>query len=67
MDVAGFLADVVHQQVLAEGVGSSEICFAAAELGNFLNEVDEAVVAGQHERVDQDSGALALGLLRGFG
>ena len=60
MNVAGLFADVIHQQVLAEGVRSGEICFAAAELGDFLDEVDQAVVAGEHESVDQNSGAFAF-------
>src|SRR5208282_5960181 len=60
VNVAGLFADVIHQQVLAEGVRSGEIRFAAAELSHFLDEVDQAVVAREHERIDQNSGALAL-------
>src|SRR5580693_6256461 len=61
VNIAGLLADVIHEQVLAEGVWSGEIGFAAAKLGNFLYEMYQAVVAGEHEGVDQNSSALALG------
>ena len=61
MDVAGFLSYVIHQQVLAKRVGRGEIGFAAAEFGDFLHEVDQAVIAGEHEGIDQDAGALAFG------
>src|SRR5579863_6416650 len=60
MNVAGFAADIIHEQVLAKGVWRGEVGFAAAELGDLLHEVDEAVVAGEHESIDEDSGALAL-------
>ena len=45
---------------MAESVGSGEVGFAAAHLGDFLDEVDQAVVAGEHEGVDHDAGALAF-------
>ena len=60
MDLFGFAGHVVHEEILAERVGCGEIGFAAAHFGDFLDEVDEAVVAGEHEGVDEDSGALAL-------
>ena len=57
----GLPGHVIHQQVLAEGVRSGEVSFAAAHLRHLLHKLHQAVVAGQHEGVDQDSGALALG------
>src|ERR1700677_4860038 len=60
VNVAGLLADIIHQQILAEGIGSGEIGLAAAKFGNFLDEVHQAVVAGEHESVDQNPGSLAL-------
>jgi len=38
---------------------SGEVGFAAAELGYFLHEMNQAVIAGQHESIDQDSRAAA--------
>src|SRR6266436_6228281 len=60
VDLSGFAGHVIHEEILAEGVGSGEVGFAAAHFGDFLDEMDEAVVAGEHEGVDQDAGALAL-------
>ena len=60
MNLFGFAGHVVHEEILAEGVGSGEVGLAAAKLGDFLHEVDQVVIAGKHKRVDQDSGALAL-------
>jgi len=56
VNVARFFLHIIHQQILAEGVGSGEIRFAPTEFRHFLHEVDEAVVARQHKRVDQNSG-----------
>src|SRR5690349_17256789 len=50
---------VVHQQVLPQRVWRGEVRLAAAELGNLLDELHQAVIAGQHEGVDQDALALA--------
>ena len=60
MDGAGFALHVVHQQVLAEVVRCSEVGLAFAHLCNSLYELDQAVICGQHERVDHDAGALAF-------
>ncbi len=60
MDLAGFAGNVIHQQVLAESVGSCEVGLAPAHLRDFLNELHQAVIARQHERVNHDSRALAL-------
>jgi len=60
VDLFGFTGHVVHQEILAEGVGSGEVGFAAAHFGDFLDEVDKRIVAGEHEGVDHDAGALAL-------
>src|SRR5580704_8893880 len=61
VNIASFLSDVIHQQVLPKRVRRGEIGLAAAKFGNFLHEVDEAVITGKHKSIDQDSGALALG------
>ena len=60
MDIASLFADVVHEQILAEGVGRGEVGLAAAEFGDFLDEVDQAVIAGEHESIDENPGAFAL-------
>ena len=60
MDLFGFAGHVVHEEILAEGVGSGEVGFAAAHFGDLLDEVDEGIVAGQHKGVDHDAGTLAL-------
>ena len=60
MDLLGFALHVVHQQVLAKCIGRGEVGFAAAHFGDFLHEVHQAVISGQHERIDQDAGAFAL-------
>src|SRR5258708_5046302 len=60
VDLLGFAGHVVHEEILAEGVGGGEIGFAAAHCCDFLDEVDQGIIAGEHESVDHDSGALAL-------
>src|SRR5216684_7123496 len=60
VNLLGFAGHVIHKEILAEGVGSGEVGLAAAHGGDFLNEVDEGVVAGEHEGVDHDAGAFAL-------
>ena len=60
MYLFGFAGHVVHKEILAEGVGSGEVGFPAAHFGDFLDEVDEGIVAGEHESVDHDAGALAF-------
>src|SRR5713101_6142513 len=60
VDLLGLAGHVVHEEILAEGIGRGEVGFAAAHFGDFLNEVHEGIVAGEHEGVDHDAGALAL-------
>src|ERR1700689_41050 len=60
VDIPRFLSYVIHQQVLPKSVRRREVCLAAAELRDFLHEVDEAVIAGKHKGVDQNAGAFAL-------
>src|SRR5204862_8055431 len=60
VDVYGVAGHVVQEEILAEGVGSGEVGFAAAHFGDLLDEVDEGIVAGQHNGVDHDAAALAL-------
>src|SRR5271154_2728201 len=60
VDVAGLAADVIHQQILSESVGRREISLAAAKLRHLLHEMDEAIIARQHESIDQDPCAFAL-------
>src|ERR1035438_9083316 len=52
VDLPRFALHVIHEQVLPQGIGRGEVGFAATHLRDFLNEVHQAVVAGQHERVD---------------
>ncbi len=40
VDLLGFAGHVVHEEILAEGVGSGEVGFAAAHFGDFLDEMD---------------------------
>ena len=49
----------VHQEVVAEGLGGGEVGFAAAHGGDFLDELHEGEVAGEHEGVDHDVRTLA--------
>src|SRR3972149_3438096 len=59
---------VVEQEILAQGVRGSEVGLAAGDLAHLADEVHQAVVAGQHESVDEDAGAPAAGhFLHGFG
>ena len=51
----------VHEQVVAEGLRGGEVGFAAAHGADLLNELHERKIAGQHEGVDHDVGALAAG------
>src|SRR5260370_35853199 len=60
VDLLGFAGHVVHEEILAEGVGGGEIGFAAAHRCDFLDEVHEGIVAGEHEGVDHHAGALGL-------
>src|SRR5215471_2170719 len=60
MNVTGFSLQEIHKQVLPEVVGGGEVGFAAAHLRDFLNEIDERIVGGQHEGIDHDVGALAF-------
>src|SRR5260370_7880888 len=60
VDLLGFAGHVVHEEILAEGVGGGEIGFAAAHCCDFLDEVHEGIVAGEHEGVDHHAGALGL-------
>jgi hypothetical protein len=50
---------VVHQEVLAQRIGRSEVSLAAAQFRHLLDEVDQPVIAGQDEGVAQDALALA--------
>src|SRR5581483_1224747 len=44
MDRLGLARHVIHQEVLTEGIRGGEIRFAAAHLGNFLDELNQAVL-----------------------
>src|SRR4051794_16350055 len=57
----GFARHVVHQQILPKRIGSGEVRLAAAHLGDFLHELYQAIIRGQHESIDQDARPLALG------
>src|SRR5580704_11203383 len=60
VDVAGLASNVIHQKILTQRVGSSEVGFPTAKLRDFLHEMHQAIVARKHEGIDQYSGALAL-------
>lgn len=60
MDGARLAGHVVHEEILAEVVGSGEVGFAFAHLRNFLDEIDEGIVAGEHEGVNHDARALTF-------
>ena len=50
---------VIHEQILPQVLRRSEVRFSLAHGRDFLDELDQAVVGSQHERVDHDAGALA--------
>ena len=50
-----FLLHVVHQQVLAKGVGRGEVGFAAAHFGDFLDEAHKVRIPRQHEGIDENA------------
>src|ERR1700719_708759 len=60
VDVAGLTANVIHQQVLAKRIGRREIRLATAQLRYFLHEMNQAIVAGEHESIDEYSGTLTF-------
>jgi hypothetical protein len=49
----------VHEEIVAQGLRGGEVGFAAAHGGDFLHELHEGEVAGEHEGVDHDVGAFA--------
>jgi hypothetical protein len=51
---------VIHQQILAQRIRRGEVSLPAAHLRDFLNELNQAVVRGEHKSVDHHAGALAL-------
>src|ERR1700722_13168974 len=58
----------VHEEIVAEVLRSSEVGFASTHGGDFLYELHEGEVAGEHEGVDHDVGALAAAdLFEGLG
>src|ERR1700728_3173517 len=59
MDGAGLAVHVIHQQILPERMGRCEIRLSPAQLRNLLNKVDQAVIAREHERIDDDALLLA--------
>ncbi len=60
MDLLGLAGHVVHEEILAEGIGRGEVGFAAAHFGDFLDEVHQRIVAGEHEGVDHDACAFTF-------
>src|SRR5438477_12789921 len=61
VNTASFLRHVIHEQILAECIRRSEVSLPTADFGHLLHEMDQAVIACQHERVDDDAGFAALG------
>jgi len=51
---------VIHQQILPERVGRRKVGLATAHLGYLLDELHQAIVRRQHERIDQHARAFAL-------
>lgn len=67
MDGASLALHVVHQEVLTKIIWCGEIGFAFAHFRNFLDKIHEAVIGGEHERVDENAGTFALiHFLQGF-
>ncbi len=60
VDLLGLPGHVIHEEILAERIGRGEVSFAPAHLRDFLDEVNERIVAGEHKSVDHDAGALTL-------
>ena len=60
MNRPGLTRHVIHEEILAEVVRSREVSLTFAHLRNFLDEIDERVVAGEHECIDHNAGALAF-------
>jgi hypothetical protein len=58
-----FIVQVVEQKILAQRIGRREVGFTPAQIGYFLNELDQPGISDQHEDVDQYFGTLALGHL----
>ncbi len=52
VDRLGLPRHVIHQQVLPQRVGRGEVGFAAAHLGDFLDELHQAIIGREHEGVD---------------
>src|SRR5579885_68207 len=50
---------VVYQKRLPQRAGPCEVCLAAADFRHLLHKLDQGIIARQHERVDQNTGATA--------
>ena len=50
----------MDQQVLAQRVRRREVCLAAANFGDFADELYQRVITCQHESIDQDTLAFAF-------
>src|SRR3984957_11590453 len=61
VDVLAAARHEVHEQIVAKGLRRGEVGLAAGDGGDLLHELDERKIAGQHERVNHDAGALAAG------
>src|SRR6185312_9679810 len=60
-NLAGFSPEKVHEDELTESHRVGEIGLSTADGGDALHELDEGPVAGEHEGVDHDAAAAAVG------
>ena len=55
MDRLDFFLQIIHQDVLAEINRRCEVRLPSADLSDLLDEVDEVIIAGEHEGIDEDA------------
>src|SRR6185369_1289426 len=66
-DASGTAAEEIYQYKLREISRVGEISFAIRHGAHLLHKIDEIIIAGQHERIDHDSGfATGLNFLESF-
>ena len=61
LDSAFLSAEEIDQHKLREVRGVGEVCFAIRHRGHLFHELDEVVIAREHERINHDAG-FATGL-----
>ena len=55
VDGLDLLLHVIHQQILAQCVGSSEVSLPAAHFRNLTNKTYQVIVSGEHKSINQDA------------